>query len=471
MTRRFIKACALGLGLAVVLAARPGSAAPPSRPLGLDEVLRAVDQHHPDLEQRRQSLAGAEAKRDGAKGNWDPSLRFGTRWNPVGFYENGQVDASLKQQTPLWGLGLYAGYRLGFGSYPVYKGELETLSGGEFRAGLDLPLWKGGPIDPGRAEIQRTKLLARAADCDVRGAQLSLGRKAARSYWRWVATGQEVEIQRQLLSVAEQRDAGLRGQAELGSIPPILVVDNRRLVLDRQAKLVEAQREFGTATLDLSLFLRDEAQAPIRVDADRLPAKIPGARDEGQGSEDSDVERALNRRPELCRLEFERAAAKVDVRLAKNQRAPAINAQGFVSRDLGDGPGELRPTEVGVGVMFEMPVALRKARGEFRAAKAKVASLEAKLRGLRDKISAEVRQARIDLDAAARQVSLAEEQLEAALTLAVAENDKFEEGASDLVIVNLRELQAADAARLQVEALEAYQAARADYVAAVGGAQ
>lgn len=446
-----------------------GRAAPaPVRPLGLQEVIDAVESRHPQLDAARGGLAVARADRFGARGVWDPTVRVGARWLPVGYYDNGQVDASLRQATPLWGLGLYAGYRLGFGTYPVYKGQLQTLSGGEFRAGLDLPIWKDGPIDPGRAEIRKTRLLARAEICEVQGTRLALGRDAARAYWRWVATGREVEIQRELLDVAERRDAALGEQAGLGAIAPIVVTDNRRLVLDRQSKLVEAKRAFGTASLSLSLFLRDRARRPIRVHSDRLPATIPAEVDVRIPDDDGDVEQALRRRPELCKLELLRSAAAVDVRLAKNQRAPDLNAQVFVSRDVGDGPADLRPTEAGVGVVFEMPLALRKARGAYRAATAKVARLDAELRGLRDRIAVEVRQARVDLRAAAQQVGLADEQLAAARTLARAEADKFDEGASDLVIVNLRELQAADAARLRIEALEAYQAARADYLTAIG---
>ncbi|MCA9582935.1 MAG: TolC family protein, partial [Myxococcales bacterium] len=115
---------------------------------------------------------------------------------------------------------------------------------------------------------------------------------------------------------------------------------------------------------------------------------------------------------------------------------------------------------------FEMPLALRKARGDYRSAQAKVAAQEAKLRGIRDRIAADVRQSHVDVDAALRQLDNARKQVEAARRLAEAERDKFEHGASDLVIVNLREIAAADAARLEIDALAAYQKALAAYRAA-----
>ena len=74
----------------------------------------------------------------------------------------------------------------------------------------------------------------------------------------------------------------------------------------------------------------------------------------------------------------------------------------------------------------------------------------------------------VALEAAKKQVDLARRQVEAARTLAQAERDKFDEGASDLVIVNLRELAAAEAQRLEVKAMAEYQKAVADYKTATG---
>lgn len=52
--------------------------------------------------------------------------------------------------------------------------------------------------------------------------------------------------------------------------------------------------------------------------------------------------------------------------------------------------------------------------------------------------------------------------------LADAERSQFEQGASDLVVVNLRELAAAEAERVHVQALSTYQQTLVDYVYATG---
>ncbi len=460
------------LGRAFVLAATAalsfsGSAAA-ADPLTLDDVLGSVGRTHPGLEVAERKIDQADGKVLAAQGGFDPTLSIRTKWTPVGYYNQGQVDTLVRQPTPAWGIGAYAGYRVGWGTYPVYKGELQTLSGGEIRAGVEVPLWRNGPIDSRRAGVKRTKIQRAGARYARDATELELERAAAEAYWSWVSAGQSLRISRELLALAERRDAGLNEQAKAGAIERIKIVDNRRLVLDRMTKVVAAERKFATASLELSLFMRDAAQNPVRPGEERVPAKIPEPASPDMASLDDEVDEAVRRRPDAAALETERDAARVDVRLARNQRAPAINLQTFVAKDFGAGPAELGPVEWGAGVVLEVPLPLRKARGELRVAKAALGAVKAKTRGLQDKIGAEVRTAHVALEAAQETITLARAQLGTTEELAEAERIRFREGASDLVIVNLRELAAAEAANQEVAALAEYQRAYADFRVSTG---
>jgi cobalt-zinc-cadmium efflux system outer membrane protein len=72
------------------------------------------------------------------------------------------------------------------------------------------------------------------------------------------------------------------------------------------------------------------------------------------------------------------------------------------------------------------------------------------------------------LQAAYQQLLPARESVQLTYQLEVAERKRYAVGASDLFVVNFRELQTADAAALEVVALADYFAALADYQAAVG---
>lgn len=463
---------ALGmLGTSLVARASEQENTPAAGPLGLTEVLASAYQSHPDLDVATRYVEAAEGKRLQAAGGWDPRLSLKGKWTPLGYYDYSMVDASVVQATPFWGAELHAGYRRGVGKIPDYKGELETLRRGEVRAGILVPLWKGGPIDGRRAATRRTAFLVSAADCDQRQTLIEVGRKAAHAYFKWVAAGQEVRIQRELLTVAEARAVAFREQIELGLLPSVMATDNRRLLLERQGKLLAAQQYFRHAALGLSLYYRDAELRPVVVEESRMPATLsaPGIPD--LPAEQADLDKAMLQRPELCSLEKQWAAAQVDVELTENQVAPKLDANAFVARDMGDGPAYLQPTEVAVGVAFELPLALRAPRGKRANAQAKAAALKAKTRGTRDKIAVEVRKARLDVNVAAQQLDFAQQQVVVARKLVDAERDKMAEGASDLVVLNLREVAAADAARLQVDTLAALQTAWIDYQSALGEPQ
>lgn len=436
--------------------------AQPTAPLTLAEVLDSVNSTHPKAEIADINVRKAEGKVLSASGGWDPSLSVSGRWLPLGYYEYGQLDVSVKQATPLWGLGIYGGYRAGLGDFPVYKGELQTLNAGELRVGVDLPLWRDRAIDEQRAGVASSEALLGAVECKRATTDLDLERDAALAYWRWVATGLEVAIQRELLTVAEQRDQALRDQAQLGSVAQIVVVDNARLMLGRKAELVNAKLDFAQAGVKLSLYFRDTKSKPVRPNDNRLPKQIADLGD-ARINYGLDLASALGSRPELCELRRAREAARVELQLAQNQVAPQVNAQAFVARDLGDGPTELRPTDFGVGVTLSMPLGLRKARGQSRSAEAELASIDAKLRGLADQITAEFQLLLVELRAAAEQVELAQELFEVAKDLAAAERERFAQGASDLVVVNLRETAAADAGRQYIEAKAELQSTWAKY--------
>ncbi len=457
-----------GALLAAAIITLPAGDVRAAAPLTLDEVLRATRDTHPGIEAADRGIDKASGKAFAARGGFDPTLSIRAKWEPVGYYPNAQVDALVYQATPLWGTALFAGYRLGWGSFPIYKGDLETLSGGELRAGVELPVWRNGPIDSKRAKIQSTRIREGAARSQRDAAELELERDAAWAFWDWVAAGQKLQVSRQVLSIAERRNAGLQELANAGAIERIKLVDNRRLVVSRRAKVVESERKFQTSALKLSLYFRDGDLQPIRVGEERVPPRIPEPRGVDTLTLEQEIEQALARRPDLAALVAERDALQVNLRLARNQRAPDVKLQSYVARDFGDGPDELRPTEFGVGAYVTMPLPLRELRGNFRVAQAEVAAVEAKLRGMKDKVAAEIQTALVDLGAAQQRVQLAREQVSLANELAEAERTRFSAGASDLVIVNLRERAAADAANDVIDALADFQRARADYMVATG---
>jgi cobalt-zinc-cadmium efflux system outer membrane protein len=429
------------------------------RPLRFEEVLRSVNEHDPRIRQALERFRAAEAETMEARGAFDPRLEGDAKLVTGAYYDLRSADAELRQPTTLWGSELYFGYRVGLGvneRFPTYRDD-QTLSGGEVRAGIEVPIWRGGLTDPERAKRARAIDLQDAAEQGLFATTLDLELAAARAYWSWVSAGQNREVAKSLLALAEERDEQLRRRFQAGSIAEFDVVDNERILFERRAFLVSAERALEKAAFALSLYYRNERGAPIIADAERVP-EAPSI----DPVEDLAIERAAEQvvmcHPEVREAKSELQAAEVDVSLTKNELAPELRAFFEYSRDLGQLTGtDLDFTLPGnvfeAGVTLSMPLLFRPERGRAGAARAKAAEKRESLRLVADKLRARTYDAASAVTAAQERAELIQEVVDTATELAEGERRRFEVGSSNLIFVNLREQQAAMARMRYIEAV------------------
>jgi outer membrane protein TolC len=435
--------------------------------LTLAEVLRSAEAAYPPLRAAELERDLARADLLSAEGGFDVSWRTRASAAPLGYYQYQRIDTAVEVPTQLWGSTFFAGYRLGRGNIPSYYGELETLSQGEVRGGVNVPLWRNGPTDRRRATLWRAEAGRRVAELGVAQQRIETARAASVRYWDWVAAGRRLAIARDLLALAVARDAGLGARVARGDVPAFERSDNARAILQRQAQLAGAERALRGAALELSLFLRRADGSPDVPDPSRLPPGLPEPAPAGPVRHAS-VEAAARRRPELGRLEALREQFEIELRWAKNQRAPALDAQVVVSRDVGGGSPALRPTALEAAVLLDVPLQTRAAQGRVDAAGAQIARVEAQRAFARERIAVEVRDALVALDAARQRVEVARRELDLARQLEQGERARFDLGESTLLVVNLREQATVDAALREVDALADYHRADAAYRAATG---
>jgi outer membrane protein TolC len=452
-------------------AARPD---PESTPLTLEEVLASVERSFPLLLAAEQERAIAAGRRLSAEGAFDLNLRL-RGLHQEGTFPSDRLDLLFEQPTPWYGLSFTSGYRLGLGDFPVYYGDRSTAEAGEYRFGLNLPLLRDGPIDRRRALLRQAQLGEPLAETTVQRARIDYYRAAAYRYWNWAAAGEQYFIARELLRIAQERQAGFEEQFRLGAIAEFVVVDNRRLIIEREGILIAAERRLQQAALDLSLYLRDEAGNPQIPPVSRLPR---GVFDENPTPPDvrqlqDHLLTALNYRPEWARFQLLKRQTAVELQLAENQILPALNLSLNAAQDTGigkkgEGMFQLDRTMVEAGVLFEVPLQRREARGRATAADAVMMQLLAQEQFIRDQIVVEVQDALSNLDRTYARLERAREELRVAERVAEMERERFQRGQSNLLEVNLRELAAAGAQSKVVDALADYYRALADFRAALG---
>lgn len=129
---------------------------------------------------------------------------------------------------------------------------------------------------------------------------------------------------------------------------------------------------------------------------------------------------------------------------------------------------ELDRTTYVASLQFELPVQRRDARGRALAAQSLIAQLNYQEQYQRDRIVAEIQDAASALERSYELLHKARENVAVARTVEEGERERFQKGQSTIVILNLRELVAAEASLAEVDALAEYYRSLADYRAALG---
>lgn len=440
--------------------------------LALEEVLLAVERAYPLLRAIEQERAVAGGRLVSAMGAFDLNLIASADGQGT-TYDNFRSSAGVSQGLPVGGLGMFAGYRNGYGDFPTYNLGQKTADGGEFRAGLSIPLFRDRAIDRPRANIQQARIDVAIAEPVIERQRLDFQRAAARTYWNWVAAGQRLQVVESLVGLAVERDEQLKARVAAGPAANIERIDNQQNIALRNGVLVQAQRGFQQATIELSLFLRDGAGSPTLAGTDRLP-EFPPVRSIDPNTFDESLRAAFEFRPEPRRFRLQMEKATVELRLASNQTLASVNAVVAASQDVGpgksslSGPNGLERTTLSAGVAVLLPVQRREARGRVMQAQAQLAQLGEQLRNAEDVVRAEVQDALSALERAFEFHRQAVKRVELARLVARAEREQLRLGRSDVLRVTLREQAAFDSEIVEIGAQQEYFRALADFKAATG---
>ncbi|QDT63858.1 TolC family protein [Calycomorphotria hydatis] len=433
--------------------------------LRLNEVVDSIYSTFPllrgALEERRRAL-GEQVEASGA---YDFKLKGAFENQPVGFYRTYRQSVGFDQQFQKDGASVFGGYRVGRGFFEPWYLERQTNDGGEFKAGIKIPLLQDRPIDPQRAALWRAQLERVKAEPIVQTELITFVREGSIYYWNWVAAGEKLKIAQGLLELAVTRNQGIRQQVEAGELDPPVLQDNERLILSREAIVIEAQRKFREATVKLSLYYRDYTGQPILADNRQRPEFPPLDMIDSERMQ-NDIQLALESNPVLKTILLERRQNQVDIQLASNQLEPTLDAVVTGSQDVGypTSPKKDKSRFELEGALFlDVPLQRRKARGKLTILAAKRAQLDAKYQMTKDKIAADVQAVYAALQADSQRVSRAVESANLARVLAQIEREKFRVEESDLLAVNIREQQAAEAESTIVDTKLDYFISQADY--------
>ncbi|MCM0606526.1 MAG: TolC family protein [Xanthomonadaceae bacterium] len=437
------------------------------------DYIKKVNTHYPLIIAADQELENAEGELKSNLGSFDLTLKNKARSTFEGYYRYQSVESMLEKPTTIWGMTGYAGYRLGTGTFPSYdKGE--TLSQGELFVGLDIPILRNGPIDRRRANLAKSEIGIQVGKQSLRSQRIDVFRIATQRYWEYLANYRRRQIVDHLLKNALDRNTQLIQRVKHGDIAKFEQLENERAILNRQAQLVQANRNLSASILQMSLFLRNEQGKPIMISADDSPDEALIAFLNLKPIEDMSlpapqiIQVAQKRRPDLLRLQNQLEQNQVEIDLAKNQFLPKLDLQLQYTKDFGTGSVTLQPQQTIGMLALEIPIQWRFFSGRLIQANSQQIRLDAQTKLTQDRVKTEVEEALINLKAAHDRAEFTASEYELAVKLEKGEYDRFKNGDSQLLLVNLREQQTADAALKQTDALLDHHIAIANYQSVTG---
>lgn len=449
------------IALAALLVAAPATA----QPLSLDAVLRSSAQHAPAILEAIARERQAAGRRVTAEGAFDLLFEGDAQSRVLGYYDGTVVEGRATRPLATNGGALYGRYRVSRGVFPVYEDRSFTNRLGEVKVGAVFSLMRDRLIDDRRGRLGLAGSDIMLAQLDREMVAIGVQRRAIDAYQTWVVAGMRVRVYRDLLALATERQASIERQIELGARPQILGVENRQNMVRRQTLLVRAEQDLAAAANALSFYLRDSAGDRVVPGAERLPAGFPELRLPMLGP---DLTRRIER-PDLDAILVRLEQVEVKQRLAENELRPRLDIRAEAAKDVGPpglGGSSRTPAEAIVGLRFSLPLERRAARGKIAEAAAERDGLRYRRKLIEDQILVEVNGLAIQATTADRLLSLAADETALANRMAEAERRRFQLGASDFLVVNLREESAADARLRQLDVEYRRSAARAELVAA-----
>ncbi len=434
------------------------------QPLTLADVLAASRFHAPQVLEALARVRGAEARVTTTEGAFDTLFNASIETRPTGFYDGAAAGVRVMQPLGRNGGNVYGGYDVSRGSFPSYDTSNNTARLGRFTAGTLFSLLRDRDIDERRFNRAIAGTDVRFAENDQLMVAIGVQARAVAAWNNWVIAGQRLAVYKGLLQLALDRQAGFRRQVAEGLRPAILLTENEQNILRRQTLVVQSEQALEQAAVALSLFWRDADGNPQVPGVDQLPRALPAPLPVAE-----DVMAAMENRPDLKLVDVRIGQARQRLALDRNNFLPKLDLKAELNQYVGDPGVGGRPytgTETKLGVTLTVPLQMRTARGRMGQTMAEIDAFQQRRRLTEDQIRAEIMGLSITARQARRLLGIAIDEQDRALAMASAERRRFQEGASDFFLVNIREEAAADAQVRRLDAAFRQIVAHADLAAA-----
>jgi outer membrane protein TolC len=417
------------------------------RILSLEAVSRRVLQHHPFARQGDLLIRSAEAELRSARGGFDPKLY--SDWQQKSFKKTEYYtfsESGLK--IPTWyGLEVKGVFQTARGAYVDPEHNLPNV--GQAILGIKASALRGLMIDERRATLQQARIMRERSEVERRAVINDLLINSISTYWEWWAAYRKWDVYRRALENARERQIAVVASYEQGDKPAIDTLESFVQVQNRMLEQQQAELEFRNAGLELANYLWEEGEIPLELEENVVP-EAPGPESENELL--AELPQLLStleeQHPDLRAYQLKILDLQVSRRLAAEQLKPRLDLEynflgnGFdFAYDRGSETAipYLLTENYKVGISFETPLFLRKARGKLQQTDVKILDAEYELQQKRLTVNNKVLTYFNAWQTNQEQLDLYNETVTNYRQLLSAELQKFSIGESSIFLINSRE--------------------------------
>lgn len=408
--------------------------------LTFEKFMDIVKTEHPLAKQANLKLQQGDAFVRKARGSFDPKVFSDASQK---YFSDKQyysvINSGLK--IPTWyGIELKGGYTQNDGVF--LNPQNNTPTAGLWYAGISVSVGQGLFIDRRRAELKKARIYQESTQAERELLYNELLYNAGKAYWDWFENYNTIRVYQNALEVTRQRFEAVKQGALFGDKPSIDTVEAVIQVQNRMLNLQEAELNYKNATAMLSVYLWVNGIVPLEVTEITSPLNSEDLSRVSVNQELTDALDSLaNRHPLLRQYQYKISQLKIDKRWKQEQIKPTLNLKyNAINQPVGnDAFANYNMNNYTWGVEFNMPILLRKERGNLELAKLKVNSAELELLSKQASITFKARTALNDLETTEQQIILYARTVDDSFKLLNGERQMFNAGESSLFMVNSRE--------------------------------
>ncbi|MEO0403846.1 MAG: TolC family protein, partial [Bacteroidota bacterium] len=318
-------------------------------------------------------------------------------------------------------------------------------------------------IDERRATLEQAKIYQQSTQFEQRSMVNNLLLDASSAYWNWFNAYHVMNVYEEAVDFANIRFEGVKELFNQGDKPGLDTVEARIQLQNRIIALETARLDYNNAKAYLGVFLWADGETPLEIQPLTYPESISNQNPQAVGNLGSSIN-LIDVHPDLQQYRLYVQSIGVDVSLAREMLKPTVDMK-YNALNKGASGGSSEFVEqyslqnYTWGVSVEMPLFLRKERGDLQKSSIKFQQATFGLDFKKQELVAKFNTSLNDLSTSNALYFQAAQNADDYLVLLNGERQLFINGESSLFLVNRRELGYISARIKQIELLSKNQLA------------